>query len=45
MNDEHVLALVKAVHGADFDAVSVFASDTRFGHDISHAVNIDDRQR
>jgi hypothetical protein len=45
MNDEDVLALVEAVDGADFDAIGVFASDTSFGHDISHAVILDDRQR
>ena len=27
MDDEHVLALVEAVHRADFDAIGVFAFD------------------
>ena len=45
MNDEHVLALIEAVYWADFDAVSVFAFDTSFDHDICHAVTLDDGQR
>ena len=40
MDDEHILALVEAVHGADFDAIGVFAPDANFGHDISHAVTL-----
>jgi hypothetical protein len=36
MDDQHVLALVKAVHGADFDAVGIFAFDTGFSDDVSH---------
>src|SRR5215470_8300222 len=36
IDDQHVLALVEAVHGADFDAVHVLALDASLGHDIGH---------
>src|SRR6185436_686563 len=36
MNDEHVVAFVEAVHGADLDAVHVLALDAVFGDDVSH---------
>src|SRR5262249_57961651 len=36
MDDEHILALVEAVHGADLDAIHVFAFDTGFVDDVSH---------
>jgi hypothetical protein len=36
MDDEHVLAFVKAVDGADLDAVGVFAGDAVIGDDIGH---------
>jgi hypothetical protein len=36
MDDQHVLALVKAIHGADFDAVGIFAFDAGFGDDVGH---------
>src|SRR6185295_14688000 len=36
VDDEHVLALVEAVHGADFDAVHVLALDAGFGDDVGH---------
>jgi hypothetical protein len=36
MDDEHVLALVEAVHGAHFDAVHVLALDAGFGDDVGH---------
>jgi hypothetical protein len=45
MNDEHVLALLEAVHGADLDAIGVLAPDASFGHDISHVGTLDDGQR
>src|ERR687898_494259 len=37
IDDQHVLALVEAIHGADFDAVHVLAFDASLGHDIGHA--------
>jgi hypothetical protein len=36
MDDQHVLALVEAVDGADFNAVGIFAFDTGFSDDVSH---------
>jgi hypothetical protein len=36
MDDQHILALVKAVHGADFDAVHVFAFDAIVVDDVGH---------
>src|SRR5450759_424835 len=36
MKHQHVLALVEAVHGADFDAVGIFALDAGFSDDVSH---------
>jgi amino acid transporter len=36
MNDQHILALVKAIYGADFDAVGVFARDAGIIDDICH---------
>jgi hypothetical protein len=36
MDHEHVLALVEAVHGADFDTVGVFALDADFSDDVRH---------
>ncbi len=36
VNDEHVLAGIEAIDGADFDAVHVLAFDAIFGNDISH---------
>lgn len=36
MNDQHVLALVEAVHGAHLDTVRKFAFDAVFGNDESH---------
>ena len=36
MDDEHVVALVEAIHGADLDAVHVLALDAVFGDDVSH---------
>src|SRR5262245_34044584 len=36
MDDEHVLALVEAVDGADLDTVHVLALDAVFGDDVSH---------
>ena len=36
MDDQHVFTLVEAVHGADFDAVGIFAFDAGFSDDVSH---------
>jgi hypothetical protein len=36
MDDEHVLALVEAIHRAHLDAVHVFALDATFDNDIGH---------
>jgi hypothetical protein len=36
MNDQHVLALVKTVHGADLDAIHVLAPDAGLGDDVGH---------
>jgi hypothetical protein len=36
MDDEHILALVEAIHGAHLDAIHVFALDATFDDDISH---------
>jgi hypothetical protein len=36
MNDEHVLALIKAIDGTDLDAVGVFAHDAFVVDDVGH---------
>jgi hypothetical protein len=36
MDNQHVVALIEAVHGADFDAIGVFALDAGFSDDVSH---------
>jgi hypothetical protein len=36
MDHKHILALVEAIHGADFDAIHVFALDAVFDDDIGH---------
>jgi hypothetical protein len=36
MNDEHVLAFVKAIDRADFNAIGIFAFDTGIVDDVSH---------
>jgi hypothetical protein len=36
MDDEHVLALVEAVDGADLHAIHILALDAVFRDDISH---------
>src|SRR4029078_10019801 len=36
VDNEHVLALVKTVHGAHFDAIGVLTRDETFGDDVSH---------
>jgi hypothetical protein len=38
MNDEHVLALVEAVHGANLDAVHDFAANAAIVDDIGQLV-------
>jgi hypothetical protein len=41
MDDQHVLALVKAIYGADFDAIHVFAFDAIVVDDIGHFHTLD----
>jgi hypothetical protein len=41
VDDQHVLALVKAIHGADFDAIHVFAFDAIVVDDIGHFHTLD----
>jgi hypothetical protein len=36
MDDQHVLALVEAIHRADFNAIGIFAFDAGFRDDVSH---------
>jgi hypothetical protein len=36
MDDQHIFALVEAIHGANFDAVHVFTFDTIVVDDIGH---------
>src|ERR1700730_2478503 len=36
MDHKHILALVEAIHGADLDAIHVFALDAVFDDDIGH---------
>src|SRR5258708_7121416 len=36
IDDKHVIALVEAIHWADFNAVHVLALDASLGHDIGH---------
>src|SRR5882757_4267810 len=36
MDDQHVVTLVEAVHGADFNAIGIFAFDAGFSDDVSH---------
>ena len=36
MDDEHVLALIEAVHGADLDTVRVLAANAAFVDDVGH---------
>jgi hypothetical protein len=36
VDDQHVLAFVEAVDGANLDAIHVFAADAGFGNDIGH---------
>src|SRR5690606_22508578 len=39
VDDEHVLALVEAVHRTDFHAVHIFAADAGIGDDVGHGIN------
>src|ERR1700720_2316729 len=36
VDDQHIFALVEAIHGADFDAVHVFAFDAIVVDDVGH---------
>jgi hypothetical protein len=38
VDDEHVLAFIEAVDGADLDAVHVLALDAVFCDDVSHSL-------
>jgi hypothetical protein len=40
MDHQHVLALVEAINGANFDAIHVLAADTGFGDYVGHGVRI-----
>jgi hypothetical protein len=37
VNDQHVGTFAKTVHGADVDAIGVFAADAGFGDDVGHS--------
>jgi len=37
VDDQHIFALVEAVHGADCNAVHELAFEARFGDDVGHA--------
>jgi hypothetical protein len=39
MDDEHVLAFIEAVYGADLDAIHILATDASFGDDVGHSIN------
>jgi len=43
VDDQHVLALVKTIDGADFNAVHVFAFDAIVVDDIGHLHTLDAR--
>src|SRR3954470_18664343 len=43
--DEHVLALVEAIHGADLHAVHVLALDAVLGDDVGHRSSLTARRR
>jgi hypothetical protein len=36
MDDQHVVALVETVHGANLNAIGIFAFDAGFSDDVSH---------
>jgi hypothetical protein len=38
MNDQHVLALIETIDGANFDAVHVLAFDAIFDDDVGHEI-------
>ena len=37
VDDEHVLAFVETIHGADFHAIHIFALDAILADDVGHA--------
>src|SRR3546814_4121021 len=39
VDDQHVLALVEAIHGANLDAIHIFAADAGVGDHIGHGRN------
>ena len=38
MDNQHVFAFVKAIHGANFHAIHIFAFDAVFSDDVGHGV-------
>jgi hypothetical protein len=38
MNHEHVLTLIEAIYGANFNAISVFASNAGIIDDVGHSL-------
>jgi hypothetical protein len=40
MDVEHLVALVEALHGANDNAIGVFASRARLGNDVSHVLDL-----
>ncbi len=40
VDDEHVGAFAEAVHGADINAIGVFALDASFSNDVSHSNSV-----
>jgi hypothetical protein len=36
VDDQHVLAFIKAIHGANFHAIHIFALDAVFSDDVGH---------
>jgi hypothetical protein len=40
MDDQHIFALVEAIHGTDLDAVHVFAFDAIIVDDVGHLLTL-----
>ena len=38
MDDQHILPFVETIHGADFDAIGIFAGVAIVGNDVGHTV-------
>src|SRR5256885_9768027 len=45
MDDQHVVALIEPLDGADLDAVHVFALDAVFGDDVGHRSGSESRRK